>query len=124
MIYWWAFFDSALPITVVEAQAVQRLFRYGEPIAVEELLDVHRVCPGTVSRAVVDGAGIAYPLLLAPDPLIGEDTKRIRIEFRLPSILGPGNYRYREVAHWRCNAISDLDQVLVDVPFTVVRWQR
>ena len=123
LIYWWVL-DVRVPVEVVEARAVQELFRYGEPIAIEQTLDVRRRCQGVVSRAIVDGAGIAYPLLLATDPAVAPDTHRVRVEFSLPEILGPGHYRYREVARWRCNPLTDIDQVLVDVPFTVVQWKR
>ena len=122
LVYWWAF-DTRAPLTVLEARPIQELFRYGEPIAVEEHLDVRRKCQGIVSRAVVDGAGFVYPLLLAVDPAIELGVSRVRVEFRLPDILGPGNYRYREVAHWRCNPLSDVEQVMIDVPFTVVTWR-
>lgn len=122
LIYWWAF-DTRPPLTVLEARPIQGLFRYGEPIAVEEHLDVRRKCPGIVSRAVVDGAGFVYPLLLAVDPATEVGLNRVRVEFRLPDILGPGNYRYREVAHWRCNPLGEVEQVLLDVPFTVVSWK-
>lgn len=122
MIYWWAF-DIIPPVQVAEAKPVQELFRYGEPIAIEQHLSVSRKCQGIVSRAVVDGAGFVYPLLLATDPIIEQGENRVRVEFKLPEILGPGVYRYREVARWRCNPLSDIDQVLVDVPFTVVRWR-
>lgn len=122
MIYWWTF-DTYPPVNVVEARPVQELFKYGEPIAVEQHLDVRRKCQGIVSRAVVDGAGFIYPLLLATDPVIEVGDIKVRVEFNLPEILGPGAYRYREVARWRCNPLADIDQVLLDVPFTVVRWR-
>lgn len=120
MLYVWAF-DTSPPVEVSEAKPVQELFRYGEPIAIEQHLTVDRKCQGIVSRAVVDGAGFVYPLLLATDPIIQTGDNRVRVEFKLPEILGPGKYRYREVAQWRCNPLSDINQVLVDVPFTVVR---
>ena len=91
VIYWWAFFDTEPPIEVVEAKAVQGFFHFGESVVVEERLQVRRICPGTVSRSIVDSAGIAYPLLLSPDPLIRVDTKMVRVSFNLPPNLGPGS---------------------------------
>lgn len=123
MIYWWVL-DVRPPLQVMDARPVQELFRYGEPIAVEQHLEVRRNCQGIVSRAVVDGAGFVYPLLLATDPVLDVGDSRVRVEFKLPEILGPGHYRYREVARWRCNPLTDIDQVLMDVPFTVVQWRR
>lgn len=123
MLYVWAF-DLRPPVQMIEARPVQELFRFGEPIAVQQHLDVSRKCQGIVSRSVVDGAGFVYPLLLATDPTIEIGENRVRVEFQLPSMLGPGKYRYREVARWRCNPLTDIDQVLVDVPFTVVQWPR
>lgn len=123
MIYWWVL-DTRPPIEVINAKAVQQLFRYGEPIAIEKQINVERKCQGIIFRSVVDGAGFAYPLLLSVEPLIEIGETRVRVEFRLPEILGPGEYRYREVARWRCNPLTDIDQTLLDVPFTVVRWGR
>lgn len=123
MIYWWVF-DLRPPVTVIEAKPVQELFRYGEVIAVEQHLEVRRKCQGTVSRSVVDGAGFYYPLLLASDPSIEVGDQKVRVEFALPEILGPGKYRYREVARWSCNPLGEIDQVLMDVPFVVVRWRK
>lgn len=123
LIYWWVL-DVRTPVTVLDARPVAELFRSGEPVAVEQHLDVRRKCRGVVSRAVVDGAGFLYPLLLAVDPAIEMGVNRVRVEFRLPEMLGPGHYRYREVARWRCNPLTDIDQVLLDVPFTVVSWGK
>lgn len=123
MIYWWVL-DTRPPIEIIDTKPIQQLFRYGEPIAIEKHITVRRQCPGIISRAVVDDAGFVYPLLLSVDPAIEVGESRVRVEFKLPEVLGPGDYRYREVARWRCNPLTDIDQVLLDVPFTVVRWGR
>lgn len=123
MIYWWVW-DTRPPIEIIDTKPIQQLFRYREPIVIEKHIAVRRQCQGVISRSVVDNEGFAYPLLLSVDPIVNVGETRVRVEFKLPEILGPGNYRYREVARWRCNPLTDIDQVLLDVPFTVVRWGK
>lgn len=119
LIYFWIL-DSRVPIEVRAAYPLKPAFVQGEPIVIEEQLVIHRHCPGTVSRTIIDGANIAYPVLLPSDPLLGAPSDRLRIEFRMPQHLGPGRYRYRAEAVWQCNPMRAIRQLVAEVPFVVV----
>lgn len=119
LLYFWMF-DSRVPVEVRAGYPIKPAFVLGEPIVIEERLVIHRRCPGNVSRTIVDGANIAYPVLLPSDPLLGAVSERLRIEFRMPQHLGPGRYRYRAEAIWQCNPMRSIRQAVVDVPFVVV----
>lgn len=121
LLYYWMFFDVTQPVEVVSAQPLEPAFPVGEPIVIDERIVVRRHCPGAVNRYIVDGASIAYPILLPNDPLLGTASDRLRIEFQMPQHLGPGRYRYRSEAVWQCNPLRIIRQPIVDVPFMVVK---
>lgn len=123
LLYFWLF-DSRAPVEVKAAYPIKPAFAVGEPIVVEERMMVHRRCPGSVSRAIIDGANVAYPILLPSDPLLSMTSDRTRIEFRMPAMLGPGRYRYRAEAAWQCNPMRIVRQLITDVPFEVVGADR
>lgn len=118
VIFFWLF-DSRTVVEVHSAYPIKESFALGEPIVIEERLEVKRQCQGSVSRSIVDESNIAYPVRLPSDPLLGAPSERVRIEFQMPRILGPGTYRYVSDALWSCNPLRPISQGIADVKFVV-----
>jgi hypothetical protein len=90
-----------------------------------KIKDLRRICPGAVSRTIVDadsGARTTYD----PQPAAASvDTMDEFLDktFMLPSHLSPGKKIYRATIDYRCNPLQHfwpLHVVTPDLPFEVV----